>query len=262
MKTFLKPLTAAAVLLPSLAFAQVSSQAPSENYRIRLEYRWFETELQGDAAKGFGGVPGTLFDVKDDLLMGDDRAWELRGAIRVGEKWKLRGSYTSLDYKGDATLASRIRFDDTAFNVGEDVASSLKGAFYGGDLEYDVILHKSGYLGVTAGARAPDVDYVIAAPNSGKREQGTDRPVSPVVGIVGRFYAGRLSFEGSGSTFAKISGRKSTEFEFSARIHLSDRLAISGGYRYISFKAETDAELGDLADFQIKGWTYGVEVGL
>jgi hypothetical protein len=262
MKTFLKPLTAAAVLLPTLAFGQVSNQPAAENFRIRLEYRWFETELQGDAAKGFAGIPGTPFDVKDDLLMGDDRTYEIRGAIRVGAKWKLRGSYTSLDYKGDVVLVNRIRFDDTTFNAGEQVASSLKGAYYGGDLEYDLILHKSGYLGVTGGARAPDVDFVLSAPASGKRELGTERPVCPVVGLVGRIYAGRLSLEASGSTFAKISGRKTIEFEGSARIHLSDRFAISGGYRYISFKAESDGDLGDLADFQIKGWTYGLEVGL
>jgi hypothetical protein len=46
------------------------------------------------------------------------------------------------------------------------------------------------------------------------------------------------------------------------RIHISDRLALSGGYRYLSFKAEQGGDLGDMADFKISGWTYGIELGL
>jgi hypothetical protein len=250
------------MLLPALALAQVPNQPPAESYRLRLEYRWFESEIQGTAAQGFAGVPGTEFDVKEDLAMADDRTAEYRGSIRLGEKWKLRGGYTTLDYKGEVVLDRRIRFDDTAFNAGETVASSLKGGYYGGDLEFDIIVHKSGFLGLTAGARAPDVDYVISSPDLGKREQATQRPICPVVGIAGRVYAGRLSLEAVGSTFAKVSGRKVSEFEVGARVHLSDRFAISGGYRYISFKAESGGDLGDFADFQVSGWTYGIEVGL
>mgnify|MGYP001495199127 CR=1 FL=1 len=98
---------------------------------------------------------------------------------------------------------------------------------------------------VTAGARAPDVDYVLASPDAGKRELGTYRPVTPMLGIIGRVYAGKVSIEGSGATFATISGRKSVEAEIGARIHLSDRLALSGGYRYLSFKATAKGDVGD-----------------
>jgi hypothetical protein len=30
----------------------------------------------------------------------------------------------------------------------------------------------------------------------------------------------------------------------------------------VSFKATSAGDLGDLADFQASGWTYGIEVGL
>jgi len=250
-------------LLPGLAHAQYASQQNnSESYRVRLEYRWFESNLEGNAAKGVGGVPGTEFDVVEDLAFVDERTWELRGAIRVGAKWKLRGGYTTIEANGQTELARRIRFDDTNFNAGETVASSLKGGYYGGDLEFDLVSRPQGFFGVTAGARAPDVDYVIAGPNSGKREQGTYRPFSPVLGIIGRIYAGKLSLEGSGGSFAEISGRRVTEFEAAARCHISDRLAVSGGYRYIAFKASSGGDLGDLADFTSSGWTYGIELGL
>jgi hypothetical protein len=256
------PLIALVLLAPTLAAAQVSNQPSAEGYRLRVEYRWFESELAGTASMGVGEVPGTLFDVQDDLLIQEDRTWEVRGSIRVGEKMKLRGGYTALDYKGDVELASRIRFGGTTFEAGDQVASSLKGGYYGGDLEYDLVLHRSGFLGLTAGVRVPDVDFVLSAPEEGKRELGTERPFSPVLGLVGRIYMGRLSLEGSGATFAKISGYRVTEFDFSARIHLSDRLAVSGGYRYFGFKYEAGGELGDIVDMHSSGWTYGIEVGL
>jgi len=251
-------------LLPRLASAQYANTRGSnaEAYRIRIEYRFFESTLEGTAAKGIGGVPGTTFDVKEDLGFTDDRTWEARGAIKLGVKWKLRGGYAALDWAGQVDLASRIRFDDTTFNAGENVASSLKGGYYGGDLEFDFLSRPQGFLGVTAGARAPDVDFVISAPDSGKRELGTYRPVSPVLGLIGRFYAGRLSIEGAAATFAEISGRKIIDAEIGARIHISDRLALSGGYRYVAFKANAEGESGDFADFKASGWTYGIELGL
>jgi hypothetical protein len=234
----------------------------SEAYKIRLEYRFFEAALEGSVAKGFGALPGTDIDVVTDLGFADDRRWEFRGAIRLGPKMKLRGGYTAIDYGAQQLLERRIRFDDTVFQSGEDVASSLKGAFYGGDFEYDFIARPQGFLGLTAGARAPDVDYVISSPNTGKRELGTYRPVVPMLGVIGRFYAGRVSIEGSGASFVAVSGRKAIEAEIGARIHVSDRFALSGGYRYLSFKANAGGDLGDFADFKMSGWTYGIELGL
>jgi len=249
-----------ALLLPAPALAQLAmNQHPAENYRLRAEYRWFSTTLEGMAARGVLDVPGTTFDVKTDLLMEDDTTWEARGTIRFGAKWKLRGGYTTLDYKGSATLESRIRLDDTTFQAGEAVSSSLKGGYYGGDLEWDFLTSGTGYLGVIAGARAPDVDVVLSSPALSKRELATYRPVCPVLGVAARLYANRVSIEGFASTFAKIPGRKVTDLEISARINLSDRLAIGGGYRYLSFTAENGA---DFADFKVSGFTYGIELGL
>jgi len=249
-----------ALLLPATIRAQgVSSQSEYENYRLRAEYQWFSTTLEGTAAKGVLDVPGTTFDVKSDLGMVDERTWAGRATIRVGARWKLRGAYTALDYKGQVDLARRIRFDDTVFQAGENVSSSLKGGYYGGELEWDLVVHPKGFLGFFGGARVPDVDVVISSPDVSKRELTTYRPVVPVVGVAGRTYTGKVSIEGFASTFAAIEGRKVTEFEITARIHFSARLAISGGYRYVSFKAETGA---DFADFKVTGWTYGLELGL
>jgi hypothetical protein len=253
-------LVALSSVVPALGAAQTSPDlAPPERYRVRLEYRFFTSQLDGDVARNGGGVEGAPFDLKEDIGIEDDTTWEARGTIRFSPKIKLRGSYTALDYKGAAVLAERIVVDGIGFNIGESTTSSIKGAFYSADLEFDFLARSAGFIGITAGARAPDIDTVLVAAASGKRVFNTYRPVCPAVGLAFRGYAGRLSLEGGFSTFARISGRKTTDFEMSARLHVSDRLAIGGGYRYLSFNAEDD--LG-LADVSLKGWTYGVELGL
>ena len=251
-------LAGAILMLPLPALAQGAKQNPNELYRVRVQYGRFSSQLEGTAALGVDGVPGTLFDVKADLAMQDDTTWYVNGTIRIGAKWKLRGGYTALDYNGTTDLALRIRFADTVFAKTETVSSSLKGGFLSGDLEWDFVTTPMAYLGVSAGARAPDVDTVLVSPDFGKREQATYRPVSPVVGLAGRAYAGRVSLEGFASTFVRISGRKVTDMEITTRLHFSSHLCVSGGYRYISFSADNDP---DLADFKLKGWTYGLELG-
>ena len=254
------PVLAGVVLiLPIPALAQGAKQNPNELYRVRVQYGWFSSHLEGTAAQGFDGIPGTVFDVKQDLAMEDNRVWYGNGTIRLGAKWKLRGGYTSLEYNGTTTLAQRIRFSDTTFGAGENVSSSINGGLVSADLEWDFVNTGSAYLGLTAGARAPYVDTVLVSPDLGKREQGAYRPVSPVVGLAGRAYAGRMSLEGFASSFARVSGRRVTDLEITARLHFSSHLCISGGYHYVSFSAENDP---DFADFKVTGWTYGLEFGL
>ena len=253
------PVLAGAILmLPLPVLAQGVKQNPNELYHVRIQYGRFSSQLEGTAALGANGLPGTLFDVKADLAMEDNRTWFAYGTIRLGAKFKLRGGYTSLDYSGTTELTQFIRFGETNFAKTENVSSSIKGGFLSGDLEWDFVQTPMAYLGVSGGARAPDVDTVLASPDFGKREQASYRPVSPVVGLAGRAYAGRLSLEGFASTFARISGRKVTDAEITARLHLSPHFCASGGYRYISFSTENDP---DLADFKVKGWTYGLELG-
>jgi hypothetical protein len=248
-------------LLPIAVLAQGAKpqQHPNEAYRIRVQYGWFSSQLEGTASKSFLGVAGSEFDVTQDLGVEDDRTWFAYGTIRLGAKWKLRGGYIALNYGGTKELTQRIIFGETIFQTGETVSSSIKGGYISGDLEWDFVRTGVAYLGLTGGARAPDVDTVLVSPDTGKREQGTYRPVSPELGVAGRVYIGRMSLEGFASTFFRVSGRKITDLEITARLHFSPRFCISGGYKYISFNTEKDF---DTVDLKVKGWTYGLELGL
>ena len=260
MHRCLLPVLAGVILtLPIPALAQGAKPNPNEHYRVRVQYGRFASHLEGTAAQGVDGVAGTEFDVKQDLAMEDNKVWFVYGTIRLGAKWKLRGGYTSLEYNGETVLDKRISYAGTTFRIGEDVASSINGGLGAADLEWDFVNTGSAYLGVMAGARVPYVDTVMVSPDLGKRVQGSYKPVSPVIGLGGRAYAGRVSLEGFATSFVRISGNRITDLEITTRVHFSSHLNISGGYRYISYSAQNNPDFGD---FKVTGWTYGLEFGL
>jgi hypothetical protein len=261
---------AAAIVLalPAGALAQLGRRAsargeglPSqERYRLRLEYREWRPDLTGTMQKGSRDSTGTVVDLNDDLALQKDRTFQARGAIQFKPGMKLRASYTRLNYRGDVLSARHsFRFGETRFVTGNRVVTTMKGAYYSADLEWDVLKGPGGFLGGIVGARMLDVDRTLVAPIDFKREADTLRQPQPVIGVVGRAYAGRLSAEGevAGLTF----GDRGSVFEFdgSARFHLSDRLAVQAGYRALSAKPKNGA---DAVEFKMGGWHFGLELSL
>jgi hypothetical protein len=49
------------------------------------------------------------------------------------------------------------------------------------------------------------------------------------------------------------------EFETSARFHISDRLAVQGGYRLFSIDTEEEP---DVFKLKMSGWQFGLELSL
>jgi hypothetical protein len=83
--------------------------------------------------------------------------------------------------------------------------------------------------------------------------------VAPALGLATRLYTGRTSVESELVGFSLGDRGSVWEFELSARIHVSDRLAAMGGYRRISLKGADDEDDGDI---KIKGWQFGLELSL
>jgi hypothetical protein len=247
------------VLAPGALFAQ-GAYPPQESYGIRLEYREWRPTFSGDVRKGFGDDEGTLVDVVDDLGIEDDRTFEARGTLQFKAGHKLRGSYTPLDYGGDVDSAARdFDYGATEFQRFERVASSFKGGVYTAAYEYDFLRGPKGFLGATLGAKMLDLDTTVVSVDTGSRELDTVRAPLPSLGLVTRAYAGRVSLEGEISGMTLGDRGTVIEFDFAARVHLSDRLAASGGYRYLSYKATDD---NYFADLQIRGWHFGLEISL
>lgn len=248
------------LMWPAAAQAQWEDYPPQERYALRIEYREFRPTLTGEVVHGSGEVEGTLVDLTDDLGIEDERTFEVRAALQIRRGHKLRLSYTPLDYAGEVPEASRnFTYGGTEYERFDRVASTFKGGYYGASYEWDFIKGPRGYLGAVLGARLLDIDAVVAAPDRGLREVDTLRTPVPALGLASRLYAGRLSIEAEVVGFSMGDRGSLWEFETSARAHVSDRLAVQGGYRRIKIKGEDG---GDTGDITVKGWQFGLELSL
>lgn len=245
-------------VLPALAAAQ--DLPLPERYTIRVEYGRWSPDLSGKIQKGFGDAPGTVLDLDDDLGVSDEGTWELRGTIRLGQRFKLKGAYVPLDgYRGDLGARTTFRYGVEQFFRGERVVTAINGSFYRGELQWDFRRGREGFVGLIAGAKIFDVSSVVVGPEQGKRVIQDDTLPIPVLGLASRTYYDRLSveMEFSGMT---IGGRGHVwEVSFFARLNLSDRLAVGGGFHRVSLEGKDER---DFVGIRLGGWTYGVELSL
>lgn len=249
-----------ALVAAGTAQAQIEDYPSQERYAIRLEYREFRPTLTGEVVHGSGDTVGSDVDLIDDLAVEDERTFEARAAFQIKRGHKIRLSYTPLDYQGEVAEARRtFTYGATEFRHFERVRSSFKGGYYGAGYEFDFIKGPRGYLGAVLGARLLDIDAVVAAPDRGVREVDTLRTPVPALGLATRVYSGRMSFEGELTGFSMGDRGSLWEFESSARLHISDRLAVEGGYRSVKIKGEDGKDSGDIT---VKGWQFGLELSL
>jgi hypothetical protein len=246
------------LLAPAMAAAQ---QMPAqERFVVRGEFRWWWPGLEGQIQKGVVAVPsGDLLDLTTDLGIPDKRTWEVRGTIRFASFLKLRGSYTDVDYDGSATPGVAFTYGATRFLPGQRVVTSQKGAVYTADLEFDFVKQPQAYVGATVGAKLLDLDTLLVAPDSAARETDTNRVPSPSIGLTSRVYARHFSFETEISGLTMGDRGKAYEIQGTLRFHLSDHLAVSGGYRRVSFEGTDGATF---TDFKLRKWFAGVELSL
>jgi hypothetical protein len=242
------------------ASAQTHERLPAaERYTVRVEYSELRPTLTGKAAKGNNGQAGTLIDLVDDLGIAKKRTFEVRGALKIGSATKIRASWVPINVKGDLFANSTFRFGATRFARFSEVVTTVKGNYFSAAYEWDFMRSPHGLLGLLLGGRMVDVDYVVVAPGQGEREQDTLRKPLPVGGLTGRYYAGKLSFSGELSMLPAGDRGSFYEGETAARLHLSDRLAVGGGYRFFSLRGK---EQVDQLNAHFSGWQFGLELSL
>jgi len=253
-----------ALVLPLLALSAAAAAAQDEtpapeHYGLRLEYREYRPNLTGEVQKGANGAAGDLIDVIDDLGLEDERTFDARVTLKIKTGHKVRAGYMPIDYHGDQAAPRNFTFKDTTYFRADRVVTTVKGSMYSGDYEWEFYRGERAVLGALLGARVFDVDTVLVDVDQGLREQDSVRPPIPVLGLAGRAYAGRLSFEAEFAGLTVGSLGSFYEFETSARVHLSDRLAVQGGYRVLSLNAKDDP---DLVKIRLGGWQFGLELSL
>jgi len=254
-------LAAAPLVLALLSMAATAQELPpSERYHLRGEYWRWSVDLQSQLQKGFGSEMGTLIDGKDVLGVAGTDSTVVRGTIRFSDSFKLRGSWTQMDYRGDQDTPETFTFGDQTFFRGDRVVTAVKGNLYTADIEYDFVKRREGFFGLYLGAVALDADSVLVAPNAGKQVAQTGKFPVPIVGLNGRTYYGRrFSFEGEVAGGTIGSKGKVWVLSLTGRLHLSDRLAFVGGYRRIHMRGHDDR---DSVDITLSGWLFGGELSL
>ena len=257
------PFVPAAVLsLLALVPVQAAAQdegPPQERYGLRLEYREFRPTLTGTVQKGANGEEGSIIDIVDDLGVVDERTFDARLTIKVKTGHKLRAGYMPIDYNGDQRAPRNFTFRNTTFFRDDRVVTSFKGTLWSGDYEWEFYRGEKGFVGALLGARVWDVDTALVNVDLAEREVDTVTTPFPVIGIMGRGYAGKVSVEGEFAGLSLGSTGSYYEFEAAARLHFSDRLAAMGGYRKLSVNAKDDP---DLVKFKMGGWQFGLELSL
>jgi len=259
------PLVPALVLpllagLPAAATAQQDDLPPQEHYGLRLEYREYRPTATGDLQMGANGEEGTLLDIVDDLGIQDERTFDARVIFKVKTKHKLKGGYMPIDYSGDRDAPRNFTFKDTTYFRDDRVATTIKGTLWSGDYGYEFYQGPHGFVGALLGARIMDTDIVLVDVDSAQRETHSSVSPLPVIGIEGRGYAGKLSLEAEFAGLSAGSLGSFYEFEGSARFHISDRLAVQGGYRL--FSAEVKEDEPDFFKLRMSGWQFGLELSL
>ena len=250
--------TICALMAPAAAAQEMTP--PAEQYTLRVEYREFRPSLTGSVQKGEGETAGTLLELDQDLGIGaeDERTFEVHGAIQFRPGHKLRLSYTKLNYRAEVEARRSFTFGATRFERFNDVITHVKGAYYSAEYEWDFWKGPRGYLGALIGAKALDIDWTVVSPPS-QRETDTTRGPVPSIGVATRLYAGRLSLDGEVSGLSFGSYGTAIEAQTSVRLHVSDRLAVQGGYRMIKLEGEQGVDLGDA---RLSGFTFGLELSL
>ncbi|HET7747079.1 MAG TPA: YfaZ family outer membrane protein [Vicinamibacteria bacterium] len=243
----------------SAAAQDVNVLPPAERYVLRVEGRGFQPTLAGTVQKGSNAGEGSVVDVVDDLGLQDEQTFDARGIIQYKPGHKLRGSYTRIDYRGDQPVPQTFTYGQTRYERFTRVRTTVKGAYLSADYEWDFVKRDKGYFGIVLGARGFDLDTVVLDVSDSAREADTIRAVIPVAGVATRVYMGRLSLGGEVAGLTIGDKGHIIEVDGGLRFHVSDRLAVGAGYRYLDLEGRDGR---DEVTLTLRGWQAGIELSL
>ena len=259
------PRTLLLVVVAALAGPTTSSAqtdlAPAERYSLRLEYLLWSPQPAGEIQKGVSGVEGTMLDVQQDLGLAENSMNTMRGTLRLGRGVKLRGSWSPIDFQGDATADRALLYGTTVVLPGQQVVSSLKGNYVTGEIAWDFLQRPQGFLGLLVGVKFVDVDALVLNADTSDRVVETERLPIPVLGLAGRVYLTR-HFSVEGEISGLTLGDRGHVYEVfgAARLHLTDHIAATGGYRKLAIEGRPDDR--NYLKIDLGTWTFGAEISL
>ena len=194
----------------------------------------------GDIQKGFGDDEGTLVDIVDDLGIQDERTFEARATLQFKAEHKLRGSlHAARLHGGDVQDAPRdfSYGDDRRSSASSRVRHASRAALLGAPTSTTSSSGPTGTWARCSGAKIIDLD-IDAVDVARDRQRETDTHPTPVPVDRDRRARLRGTRQPGGRVLRHDAGQPGhgLEFDASARFHISDRLAVQGGYRLLSLR--------------------------
>jgi hypothetical protein len=242
----------------STAQAQFSDIADGEQYKILGEYRFWAPTLGAQIEKDPTGGVGTLIDVPGDLGVPNHSTFQLRGILQLGQGHKIRVSYSRIDYDGDTKIDRQLRFGGTVYTINSHVVTSVKSDYYTAEYEWDAFKGQSGYFGFLIGAKGLNATTVLLDEDRGDRKQEAVHVPVPVLGVAGRYYAGKLSLFGEFSGLTIGSRGHVYELDLGVHAEVVRHIGASLAYRRITVHGEQPDE--GLLDFKLGGVNVGADV--
>lgn len=220
---------------------------------LKLEGRYWFTDLEGDLKVSESTIEGTDIDITDTLKVDDEDFWEIRATLELGSH-KIRYGFVNLEWDGDNTLAETITFGGQTFTVSTLVATDLDVVYHRLGYEYDIIDTLDNRLGLIFEVKYFDVDASIEAPNlvPAVKESESYSVALPTVGVA--FQAGlpfllNVGGEVTGITLGKYGYL--VDAEAAVNFNPFPFVTLSGGYRYFKLHADDDDDFE--LDFDLNG---------
>lgn len=240
-----------AVLFISSASLAFAAEEEKVDPRVEVEGRYWASSLSTSGEVTSDSLISTVFDTKDDLGIDDQATGELLLTIHTGDNSRLRFAYMQISLDGEKKQGESFAFQGTSYPVSTTLVTEIDLKYYKASWVWQFLASDDSRVrfGTLLGVLGFDATASVSVPNFVTPLKMSDSAgmVLPVIG---------LAFDAEPSEyfhiFAELSGMTGGEYgymldgEAGIKITPTKHITISGGYRFISVKVntdETDAEV-------------------
>ena len=249
---------------PALAQFQprvMDEPAGSEQFRVEGFAGFWNPSADMLISSESLGIPGTVIDFKQDLLLQDRRFGDLRVVLKAARKHKFRFQTVPIRYNEEGVTVTRdIVFNGQRYSVGVPVNWAADWRTYRFGYEYDFISRNRGFGGLILEAKYTDVRAELATPIFSEFAHAR-APIPAIGGIVRVYVVPNISITG------ELSGFKLPEsIAEGYKAHYAD-LDL---YGTVNFNRNVGAQIGwrsldvgyliedDNGSFDVRGLYFGV----
>jgi len=234
------------VLSAGIALAQGGIEL--ESYLWRPDLTATVRSVAGDA---IADPDQATLDLKADLGMQDDDAFDTRLTFHIGPRSRVRLAWVDLDTAGDQQLARTVEFDGRTYVAGTRVVSALRIDYGRVGWTWEFAGNERVRLGTVVEAKWVEIDTALHAPDLVPAVDGADScsALLPTVGLALDVAPGHLL-----GLFAEVTGIAAgdrghvLDGEVGVRLTPTPYLTLVGGYRTLDVRIEDGEDLGDFED--------------